>query len=230
MKNKILIIEDDPAIQLGLKDSLEEENYFIETSSNGSEGYSKAYSGNFDLILLDLMLPQKNGYDVARDLRKNQIPTPIIMLTSKKEEIDKVLGFEIGADDYITKPFSINELKMRIKAVLRRTHIESAEEVKVNQFEFGDIKVNYSEQTVTKSGKPIELTVKEISILKYLFDNSGKVVSREDLLDRVWQYDSYPSSRTVDNYILSLRKKIEDDPSNPKHILTIHTAGYKFLR
>lgn len=230
MKNKILIIEDDPAIQLGLKDSLEEENYFIETSSNGSEGYSKAYSGNFDLILLDLMLPQKNGYDVARDLRKNQISTPIIMLTSKKEEIDKVLGFEIGADDYITKPFSINELKMRIKAVLRRTHIESAEEVKVNQFEFGDIKVNYLEQTVTKSDKQIELTVKEISILKYLFDNAGKVVSREDLLDRVWQYDSYPSSRTVDNYILSLRKKIEDDPSNPKHILTIHTAGYKFLR
>jgi DNA-binding response OmpR family regulator len=236
MKTKILIVEDDPAIRMGLEDSLTEENYSIESSADGNDGYNKALNGNFDLLILDLMLPSKNGYDITRELRRNDILTPIIMLTSKKEEVDKVLGFETGADDYITKPFSIAELKMRIKAVLRRinstndnvNHNNSHQHLE--EFEFGNIKVKINEHLVTKDDKPVDLNVKEMSILTYFYENAGKVITRDDLLDKIWGYESFPNTRTVDNYILSLRKKIEDDPSDPKHIQTIHSLGYKFLK
>jgi DNA-binding response OmpR family regulator len=230
MNTKLLIVEDDPAIRMGLEDSLSEENYEIESSADGNDGFNKALNGNFDLLILDLMLPGKNGYDITRDLRKQNILTPIIMLTSKKEEVDKVLGFETGADDYLTKPFSINELKMRIKAVLRRAGANNHTNNHIDELKFGDIEVKVTEHLVYKSGSLIDLSAKELSILIYLYENAGKVLSRDEMLDKIWGYESFPNTRTVDNYILSLRKKIEDDPSNPKHILTIHSLGYKFLK
>lgn len=230
MKTKILIVEDDPAIRMGLEDSLAEENYEITSTADGNDGFNKAINEKFDLLILDLMLPNKSGLDITRDLRKQNYTTPIIMLTSKKEEVDKVLGFETGADDYMTKPFSIAELKMRIKAVLRRSSGNHTDISKIQSFEFGSIKVNVGEHLVTKEGKPVELSAKEMHILAYLFENAGKVISRDDMLDKIWGYDTFPTTRTVDNYILSLRKKIEDDPSNPNHILTIHSLGYKFLK
>jgi DNA-binding response OmpR family regulator len=230
MKTKILIVEDDPAIRMGLEDSLQEENYETDSSADGNDGYNKALNNHYDLIILDLMLPNMNGLDITRSLRKAHIQTPILMLTSKKEEVDKVLGFETGADDYLTKPFSINELKMRIKAIIRRTVVTSESSKDLEVFEFDDVKVNVSARTASKAGVNLELNGKELSILTYFYENAGKVISRDEMLDKIWGYESYPNTRTVDNYIVSLRKKIEENPSNPQHILTVHTIGYKFLK
>lgn len=224
---KILIIEDDPAILLGLLASLEEENYEILSEEDGQKGFDSAKKSNPDLLLLDLMLPNKNGLDICRELRREGYEFPILMLTSKKDEIDKVLGFETGADDYVTKPFGIMELKMRIKALLKRTGTPKQEPA---TYEFGDITVEYKKLEAFIDGEPIGLSAKEFQILKYFIEKEGEVVSRDTLLNDIWGYDSYPTTRTVDNYMLSIRKKIEDDPSNPKHILTIHTVGYKFVR
>lgn len=230
MKTKILIVEDDPAIRMGLVDSLQEENYEIDSSGEGHDGLNKALNGKFDLIILDLMLPNLNGLEITRSLRKSDIITPIIMLTSKKEEVDKVLGFETGADDYMTKPFSINELKMRIKAVLRRSLATPVSEKTLETFEFGNVYVNIPERVVKKAGENVELSAKELTLLIYFYENAGKVISRGEMLDKIWGYENFPNTRTVDNYIVNLRKKIEDNPSNPQHILTIHTIGYKFLK
>jgi DNA-binding response OmpR family regulator len=227
MKN-ILIIEDDPAILMGLEAALIEDNYQITSESDGNKGCALALKSNFDLILLDVMLPNKNGLDICRELRQSKIDTPIIMLTCKKEEIDKVLGFETGADDYLTKPFSIIELKMRIKALLRRSgnNHNHAEE----NYMFDDYVVVFKKFDVYILDRPLGLSVKEFQILKFLIEREGEVISRDKLLDSIWGYDSYPSTRTVDNYILSLRKKIEPDPAKPKHLITIHTLGYKFIK
>lgn len=224
---KILIIEDDPAISKGLVDSLETENYKVQSTDNGEKGYQLAKDGNYDLIVLDLMLPGKNGMDVCKDLRKDDVHTPIIMLTSKAEEIDKVLGLELGADDYVTKPFSPRELMARIKAILRR---ETEIKHDIEDCSFGSIYLNFKAMEATKNKKPIELSNLEYQVLKYLCQRENIVIDRTTLLDEVWGYENYPSTRTVDNFILSLRKKIEDDPSKPKHILTVHGAGYKFVK
>lgn len=224
---KILIVEDDPAIAKGLVDVLESESFKVTSLSNGEKGFYAAKEENYDLVILDIMLPGKNGMDVCRDLRKEGVTTPIIMLTSKQEEIDKVLGLELGADDYITKPFSIRELIARIKAVLRRgTDIKED----IEEYSFGSVHINFKAMETLKNNKPIELSKLEYSVLKYLCQRENTVVDRTTLLDEVWGYENYPSTRTVDNFILSLRKKIEDDPSNPKHLLTIHGAGYKFVK
>lgn len=222
----ILIIEDDPAIAIGLEAGFKEENYNILLSEDGLQGYNIALNQNPDLILLDLMLPNLNGLEICRSLRQKQINTPIIMLTCKKEEIDKVLGFEIGADDYVTKPFSIMELKMRVRALLKRTLTSN----NIESFQFADFKIDFKKMCLLKNGATLELTVKEFQILKYMIEHEGEVISRNSLLDNIWGYDSYPTTRTVDNYILSLRKKIETDAANPKHIITIHTLGYKFVK
>ena len=227
MKN-ILIIEDDPAILMGLEASLVEDNYQITCECDGKKGCNLALKSTYDLILLDIMLPNKNGLDICRELRQNKIDTPVIMLTCKKEEIDKVLGFETGADDYLTKPFSIIELKMRIKALLRRTG-NNHKQVDDNYI-FDNYIVVFKKFDVYELDKPLGLSVKEFQILKFLIEREGEVVSRDTLLDSIWGYDSYPSTRTVDNNILSLRKKIEPDPSKPKHLITIHTLGYKFVK
>ena len=224
---KILIIEDDPAILIGLRDSLVEEHYEVLSEDDGERGYNKAIKENVDLIILDIMLPSKNGIDICRDLRSNGINTAILMLTSKNEEMDKVLGLEIGADDYVTKPFSIRELIARIKALLRRNS-ELINEIE--EYSFGNIFIDFKKQEATKNTNSLQLSSTEFKILKYLIQHEGEVISRDNFLDDVWGYDSFPTTRTVDNYILSIRKQIEDDPPKPKHIITLHKAGYKFVK
>jgi len=224
---KILIIEDDPATLAGLSDTLMEEHFEVSTVMSGQMGYEKAKGGGFDLIILDLVLPEKSGIDICKDLRKNGISTPILMLTGKKEEIDKVIGLEIGADDYVTKPFSIRELVARVKALLRRPQEIRPE---VEDYTFGNVYLNFKKQEVKKGDTPVELSVMEFKVMKYFVQREGEVIERNKLLDEVWGYENYPSTRTVDNFILNLRKKIEDDHSNPKHLLTVHGAGYKFVK
>lgn len=223
---KILIVEDDIAIQKGLEAALKAEDYDITTASDGQKGFELASKDLNDLIILDIMLPFKNGLDICRDLRGKGLGTPIIMLTSRKDEIDKVVGLEIGADDYITKPFSIRELQARIKALLRRSTGKLNE---VKTYTFGDVNVDVEKQEVTKGGQQVKLSVREFTLLKYFISHECQVITRNQLLDEVWGYDVFPTTRTIDNYVLSLRKKIEDDPAEPAHLLTIHTAGYKFV-
>ena len=223
----ILIIEDDPAIQQGLHEALTEEHFSILSSTDGEKGYQMAKRETVALIILDLMLPNKNGKEICADLRTAGVQTPILMLTSKKQETDKVLGLEIGADDYMTKPFSLRELIARVKALLRRqSEIQST----INETHFGDVHVDFGKQEGAKGKKKLKLSAKEFQLLKYFVEREGKVISRDILLDDVWGYDVTPTTRTVDNYILSLRKKIETVPSKPKHLLTVHTAGYKFVK
>ena len=224
---KILVIEDDPAILTGLEASLEEDHYEVSSSSDGLEGYEKARIEQFDLIILDLKLPGKNGEDVCKDLRKEGVSTPILMLTSKIEEMDKVLGLELGADDYVTKPFSVRELLARIKALLRRNSVVRSE---IEECSFGSIYINFKNQEADKNKEPLELSTMEFKVLKYFLQREGEVIERTKLLDDVWGYDNFPSTRIVDNFVLSLRKKIEDDPSKPIHLKTVHGAGYKFLK
>ncbi len=224
---KILIIEDDPATLTGIEETLKEEHFDVSTVMSGQMGYEKAKEGKYDLIILDLMLPEKNGIDICKDLRRDGINTPILMLTGKKEEIDKVIGLEIGADDYVTKPFSIRELVARVKALLRRPQEIRPE---VEEYSFNNIYLNFKKQEAKKGNNPVELSVMEFKVMKYFIQREGEVIERNKLLDEVWGYENYPSTRTVDNFILNLRKKIEDDHSNPKHLLTIHGAGYKFVK
>lgn len=224
---KILVIEDDPAICKALEAGLTEDNYDILLASDGIDGMRQAKNPSVDLILLDIMLPGKDGMEICSQLRKEGINTLVMMLTSKNEEIDKVLGLEIGADDYMTKPFSIRELKARIKALLRRT-----QELKkgIEESSFGDLHFDFKKQEALKKKKPMKLSAKEFQILKFFIEHEGEVLGRDTLLDQVWGYDVFPTTRTVDNYILSIRKKIEDDPSEPKHLITVHTSGYKFIK
>ena len=224
---KILIIEDDSAILTGLEASLEEEHYEVSSSTDGLEGYEKARIEQFDLILLDLRLPGKNGEDICKDIRKEGINTQIIMVTCKTEEIDEVLGYEIGANAYVTKPYRIKVLLAQIRALLKANSVVKPE---INECSFGNIYINFKNQEATKNKKPLKLSNMEFKVLKYFLQCESEVIERSKLLDDVWGYDNFPSTRTVDNFILVLRKKIEKNPSDPKHILTIHKAGYKFVK
>jgi DNA-binding response OmpR family regulator len=224
---RVLLVEDSVPIAQGVQLGLTDENFSTEISYDGEDGYLKAKSGNYDIILLDLMLPLKNGLDICRDLRKEDVLTPIIILTSKKTEADKILGLEVGADDYVTKPFSIKELIARMHAVLRRSEKTFNE---TEDYSFGNVDIHFKQMEVCKSGKPVKLTTTEFKIMKYFSQHVGEVITRDNFLDDVWGYDSFPTTRTVDNYILSLRKKIEDDPANPVHLITVHSAGYKFIK
>ncbi len=223
----ILVIEDDMAIARGLQEVLTEEHFAVQLAQTGVKGLSTAKRENIDLIILDLKLPDKNGEDICRELRADGVDTPIMMLTSKKKENDKVMGLEIGADDYMTKPFSTRELVARIRALLRR---KSEIRKEIEEYAFGDIEVDFRKQEVLKKKKIVRLSVKEIDILKYFIQHEGEVVTRDMLLNDIWGYEKFPTTRTVDNYVLSLRKKIEDDPAAPLHLLTVHTAGYKFVK
>jgi len=223
---KILIIEDEQDLIRGLKLNLSDEGYQVDWALDGKEGLRKAVEENPDLIILDIMLPEMNGLDVCRELRQKNINIPIIMLTAKGEEIDKVVGLEIGADDYITKPFSIRELIARIKARLRSAEREAKTELK--SYSFSDIEIDFIRFKVTRKGEEMEFTSREMEILKYFIIHRGEVVSRNDLLDKIWGYESYPTTRTIDNHILKLRKKIEDDPSHPRYILSVYGGGYRF--
>ncbi len=223
---RILLIEDDPAIILSLTDILESEHYDVVSIRDGSEGLEEALKNGYSLILLDQMLPSMHGTEVCRALREKDKLIPVIMLTSKSEESMKVLALEIGADDYITKPFSINELLARIKAALRRASLTPVEEPTKEPKPFT---LNEKEMKLVKNGTEYFLSPIEFKLVKYFFDHPFEVHSRNKLLDEVWGYDSYPTTRTIDNFILSLRKKFEDDPANPVHFVTVHSAGYKFI-
>jgi DNA-binding response OmpR family regulator len=222
----ILIIDDDASIIKGLQDVLAAEHYCVLTANTGVRGLQTATREKVDLVILDLRLPDKNGEDVCREIRQAGVNIPILMLSSKKKETDKVVGLELGADDYVTKPFGVPELLARIKALLRRRGDIQRE---VEEYVFGDVQVDFKKQEALRNKKVLKLSAKEFEILKFFVEHEGEVVTREMLLDKIWGYENYPVTRTVDNYILSLRKKIEDNPSKPKHLLTIHTAGYKFV-
>jgi len=227
MDKKILIIEDEEDLAKGLKLNLEDEGYRVDWASEGCEGLRKAFEDTPDLIILDVMLPKKNGLDICQELRQKNINIPIIMLTAKGEEVDKVVGLELGADDYMTKPFSIRELLARIKVQLRRE--KTKKRMTSKSFRFGDVEVDFVRFKVRRNEKDLKLTSLEVEILRYMIDRRGEVVTREDLLDKIWGYEKFPTTRTVDNHILKLRKKIEKDPSNPRYILSVYGGGYRFL-
>ena len=223
---RILVIEDEPQMRLGLRDNLELEGYEVETAADGDEGLQKAASFTPDLVILDVMLPKKNGFDVCRDLRSRSISTPIVMLTARSAETDKVLGLELGADDYVTKPFSITELLARVRAVLRRA---GGRPSGLETCRIGDIEIDFRTHQAHRSGQRIDFTAREFDLLRYLVAHTGQVVTREQILNQVWGYEESPTTRTIDNFVAKLRQKIEKAPHEPEHILTVHGAGYKFV-
>jgi two-component system alkaline phosphatase synthesis response regulator PhoP len=227
MKEKILIIEDEEDLVKGLKLNLAGEGYELTWAYDGQEGLRKALEERPDLIILDIMLPKMDGLEVCREIRQKNMNIPIIMLTAKGGEVDKVVGLEVGADDYITKPFSIRELLARVKAHLRREKREGKRIPDV--YSFGDVEVDFSHFKVRRKGKEVDLTSLEVEILKYFVAHRGEVVTREALLDKIWGYERFPTTRTIDNHILKLRKKVEEDPAHPKYIFSVYGAGYRFM-
>jgi len=223
----ILIVEDDHAILKGLGESLAEDHYRVLTATDGEKGLAIAKKENTDLVILDVMLPRKDGFEVCRELRAAGIDVPILFLTSRKEEVDRILGLELGADDYMTKPFSVRELKARVRARLRRT---AAIQRVLEEYSFGDVYVDFRKHEVTRGAETLKFSARELEVLKYFIQREGEVITRDALLDDVWGYDTFPTTRTVDNYILTIRKKIEKDPTHPRHLVTVHTAGYKFTK
>lgn len=226
--SKVLIVEDEPSMRMGLTDNLEFEGYHVEHAEDGKIGLQKIVDGDFDLILLDVMLPNMSGFDVCKTARNKGVKTPIILLTAKGEEIDKVLGLELGADDYITKPFSLRELLARIKAVLRRSEGTDAKSSS-GKVTIGKLMLDFGSYNAESEGESVTLSYKEFEILKYLYENKNSTVSRDQLLNEIWGEDVYTTSRTIDNFILKLRQKIEQDPNHPKIILTVHGIGYKLI-
>lgn len=223
---RVLIIEDDQMMAIALREGLESEGYEAQTACDGAAGLRLATLKDFDVVILDLMLPEMSGFDVCKKLRKAGNDVPLIMLTARSLEVEKVQGLKLGADDYVTKPFSLMELIARIEAVLRRAtrRFESLE-----CYRFGAISLDFKQYLATKAGKQLDLSPREFRILKFLIERRNQVVSRDQLLDGVWSYDSFPTPRTVDTHISKLRQKIEDIPNNPRYLITIHGVGYKFI-
>ncbi len=224
MTKKILVVEDDAAMCVALRDGFTYEGYEVAVAKDGASGLQMAGAGAWNLIILDVMLPRLSGLDVCKKLRGDGNHTPIIMLTARGQEIDKVVGLKIGADDYVTKPFSFAELTARVEALLRRT---TKPNETIEKYQFGDITLDFVRQQATKSGEPIKLSSREFQLLQYFVERRGEVISREKLLDDIWSYNA-PLTRTVDMHIAKLRRKIEDAPDNPRYIVTIHRNGYKF--
>ncbi len=222
---RILLVEDEPGLVLTLRDRLTKEGYSVETSADGAGGLERAAGEAFDLVLLDVMLPRLNGFDVLRELRKRGIDSPVIMLTAKGQVVDKVVGLKLGADDYVTKPFEMVELLARIEAKLRRapTTVHPSE-----GYQFGDVRVDFRRAEVTQGDAPLELSAREFQLLKYFIEHRGATLTREELLNEVWGYNAMPSTRTVDVHVAWLRQKIEPNPRHPQYILTVHGMGYKF--
>ena len=223
---KILVVEDEPNMVAGLRDNFEFEGYEVITASDGIEGLERALAESPDLVVLDVMMPRMSGLEVCRQLRAKRASIPIIMLTARGQEVDKVVGLEIGADDYVTKPFSIRELLARVRAILRRT---AAVPKNLNQHSFGDVEVDLHRRRVLRSGKLLDISSKEFELLKYFICHSGETLSRDRLLEDVWGYDNYPSTRTVDTHLVRLRQKLEPDPEQPQYFLTVHGTGYQFV-
>jgi two-component system alkaline phosphatase synthesis response regulator PhoP len=224
--SKILIVEDEPDMVLGLKDNFEFEGYEVLTASDGAAGLERARAHKPDLLILDIMLPKLSGLEVCKTLRTEGFAMPILMLTARGQEIDKVVGLELGADDYVTKPFSIREVLARVRAILRRTE---GTKKRLARYHFSDIDLDFETYVATKGGAPLDLSPREFELLRYLIERKGETVTRDRLLEDVWGYESYPSTRTVDTHIAKLRAKIGDSGSEPRYVLTIHGAGYKFV-
>jgi two-component system alkaline phosphatase synthesis response regulator PhoP len=221
---KILIVEDEESILMPLEDNLKLEGYKVVSAKDGLAGLTKAADRSFDLIVLDIMLPKLDGFEVCKRLRQDRVMTPILMLTAKSQEVDRVLGLELGADDYVTKPFSSRELLARIKAILRRVKEPHRG---IDACRFGDIEVNFVKYEAKKKGRPVPLTALEFAMLHFLVQNRGRVVHRNEILDNVWGKDVFVDARTVDKHISILRKKFEDDPQEPKYIEGVRGVGYK---
>lgn len=224
--SRILVVEDDPAILRGLADNLKFESYEVLTASDGEAACRLIREKNPDLVVLDLMLPRMSGYEVCRKMRGEGVMTPIVMLTARGEEGDRILGLDLGADDYISKPFSVRELLARIRAVLRRAQPGPNAP---DDLQFDDVAIDFRRYEARKGDTPVEMTRKEFGVLRFLAGRAGAVVTRDELLNEVWGYESTPTTRTVDNHIASLRAKLEAAPSEPRHLLTIHGVGYKWV-
>lgn len=226
MTSRILLVEDEPGLALTISDLLAIEGYDVETAADGEAGLTKAATGKFDLLILDVMLPKKSGLDVCRELRQSGSAIAILMLTAKTQVLDRVVGLKLGADDYLAKPFDPAELLARVEALLRR--LQKDNRTPVQRFQFGDVEVDFERAELLKRGQPVSLAGKEWQLLRYLIDQRGRVILREEILQNVWEYTGDVSSRTVDVHVAWLRQKIEDQPQNPKHIHTIRGKGYRF--
>jgi two-component system alkaline phosphatase synthesis response regulator PhoP len=227
-KRRVLIVEDEPGLVLTLTDRLKSEGYAVEAASDGPTGLDRAAAEKWDVILLDVMLPGANGFDVCRDLRQRGVATPVIMLTARGQVIDRVLGLKIGADDYLTKPFDMMELLARIEVQIRRLAAASGAATAVRH-RFGDIEVDFRKAEVKRSGVPIDVPAREFLLLKYFLEHREATITRDELLNEVWGYHSMPSTRTVDVHVAWLRQKIEPNPRQPQYLLTVHGLGYKFV-
>ena len=226
MNSRILLIEDEPGLVLTLTDLLEAEGYDVESASDGPSGLARATSEQFDAIILDVMLPGKNGFEVCKDIRRQGSDTAILMLTAKTQVVDRIIGLKLGSDDYLTKPFDPSELLARVEALLRRVHKKNL--TPVARFQFGNIQVDFQKSETLKDNVPINLTGRELQLLRYLIDHRGKVLSRDELLQEVWEYQPDVSTRTVDVHVAWLRQKLEPNPQFPKFILTVRGSGYRF--
>jgi two-component system, OmpR family, alkaline phosphatase synthesis response regulator PhoP len=226
MSSRILLIEDEPGLVLTISDLLELEGYEVESSLDGESGLAIALEKRFDLIVLDVMLPRKSGFDVCRQLRQQGIDAAIVMLTARGQVVDRVVGLKLGADDYVTKPFDPAELLARIEALLRRVRKENL--IPVETFVFGDVQVDFRRSEVIRAGKPVSLAAKELQLLHYLIGNRERVIPREEIMRKVWEYSTDASSRTIDTHVAWLRQKLEANPQSPRHIQTIRGRGYRF--
>ncbi len=227
MTSKLLLVEDEPGLVLALTDLLADEGYEVTTAADGAAGFELASTGRFDIIVLDVMLPEKNGFDVCRDLRMQKTPTPILMLTARGQVTDKVVGLKLGADDYLTKPFEPTELLARLEALLRRTQ-SSVPRKLPESCSFGSVHIDFRAAEVTRDGRPVELSAREFTLLRFFVAQRGATLSRRELLVEVWGYDAGTLTRTVDVHVGMLRQKLEDDPKNPRYFLTVRGLGYKF--
>ena len=227
MKSRVLLVEDEPGLVLTLSDRLAKEGYAVATAADGEEGLKQATTESFDLVILDVMLPGKSGFDVCRDLRQKGFQKPILMLTARGQVTDKVVGLKLGADDYLTKPFEMMELLARIEALLRRAPTGGG--APTETYRFGNVEIDFRRAEVSRDGKPVELSALELKLLRYFIEHRGATISRDELLNEVWGYDAMPHSRTVDVHVSWLRQKIETNSSHPEFIVTVHRLGYKFV-
>jgi two-component system alkaline phosphatase synthesis response regulator PhoP len=226
MKKRILLVEDEPGLRLTLTDRLSSEGYEVATAADGDQGFLRASGEGFDLVILDVMLPGRSGFDVCRELRQRGVEVPLLMLTARGQVADRVVGLKLGADDYLTKPFEVSELLARVEARLRR---RPAPITPPDSYRFGPVSVDFRRTEVERDGVPLELSAKEFHLLGYFIEHRGSTVTRNELLDAVWGYDAIPSTRTVDVHVAWLRKKVEPQPHRPRYILTVHGIGYKFV-
>ncbi|BDC51373.1 DNA-binding response regulator [Bryobacterales bacterium F-183] len=226
MKPQVLLVEDEPGIQMILADRLDLEGYEVDTAEDGDIGLQKALNGKYDLIILDVMLPKKSGFEVCRTMRQNNIMTPVLMLTARGNVVDKVTGLQIGADDYLTKPFDTMELVARLQALLRRSQIPGAR--LSDTYEFADVKVDFKRSEVTRAGAVVPMSAREFQLLRYLIEHRDETISREELLKEVWGYEATPETRTVDVHMAWLRQKLEENQKFPKHFVTVRGMGYRF--